>query len=131
MKSNYKLKLFTAIIVLGISLGNAVAYTPTLIPTTVYAENSDRWVLVQNEKGINIYFSEFQLDGNSYLKIKFENTTNNIVDFSWSLFKNSKPINNVLTNKVDASNSIEFFDATMPISLSNGETLKNFTINIQ
>ena len=84
MKSNYKLKLFTAIIVLGISLGNAVAYTPTLIPTTVYAENSDSWVLVQNEKGINIYFSEFQLDGNSYLKIKFENTTNNIVDFSWS-----------------------------------------------
>lgn len=131
MKSNYKLKLFTAIVVLGVSLGNAVAFKPTLIQTTTPAENSDNWVQVQNKDGIIIYFSEYKLDGNSYLKIKFENTTNNILDFSWSLYNNSRPITSFKNYKVNAASSIEFFDATMPISFSNGEILKNFSINIQ
>ena len=131
MKSNYKLKLFTAIIVLGVSLGNAVAFTPTLIQTTTHAENSDNWVQVQNNNGIIIYFSEYQLDGKSYLKIKFENTSNKTIDYSWSLIKKSETIISNSKKKINALSAINVIENNKLIPFNAGDSYADYSIQIQ
>ena len=129
MKKNYKLKLFTALVVASLSLGTAEALT--LTSTTIVADNSDNWVEIQNENGIKVLFTSYHLDGKSYLKIKFENQTNENIQFSWSLTnKDSEVLINNHKNEIIANKAFNFIDATMPISINNGETVNDFSINV-
>ncbi|NQX96260.1 MAG: hypothetical protein HRT73_00040 [Flavobacteriales bacterium] len=129
MRKNYKIKLFTVLVIAGVSMGGANAFNPN--PTVIITENSDNWVEVQNENGIKVSFISYQLDGNSYLKIRFENTTNENLRFIWSLAnKDAKTIINKYVNQVDSNKSIDFTDITMPILINTGETVKDFSITV-
>lgn len=133
MKRHYKFYLFTACAIsFSASIGIANADNSNLIPTTMITEDSDDWVEVQNENGIKVLFSSYELDGNSYLKIKFENQTNKNIHLEWSLTnKESKVLINNYTNKIIANTAIDFIDATMPISINTGETVNDFSITIK
>jgi hypothetical protein len=130
MKKIYKFNLFTVLVVAGVSIGSANAFNPNTIPTKIISNYSDNWVEVQNENGITIFFSKIKQGENTYLKIKFENKTNTSIDFSWSLIKNDRPIVNKSYNKIDASNSIEIYDASMLVSINNGESYDDFSVTI-
>jgi hypothetical protein len=131
MKRNYKLKLYTALIIASISIGGTNAFNPNSTSITITASNSDNWVEVQNENGIKVLFASYQLDGNSYLKIRFENLTNEDLRFVWSLTnKDDKTLINKYVNQVGSNKSIDFTDKTMPILINTGETLKDFSITV-
>ncbi|MBL4755893.1 MAG: hypothetical protein JKY52_20150 [Flavobacteriales bacterium] len=131
MRKNYKLKLFTALVVTGVSFGSVNAFNPNPNPTIIITENSDIWVEVQNERGIKVSFTSYQLDDNFYLKIRFENLTNENLRFVWSLTnKDAKILINKYVNQVDSNKSIDFTDLTMPILIGEGETVKDFSITV-
>ena len=130
MLKNYKLKLFAAVIVFGVSIGNATAFNSNTSLTTI-ASNSTDWVEVQNENGIKVYFSQYeQFDGVSGLKIKFENQTSEKISFSWTLTNDAKTITHENVGEVAANQSIEIMDEKNPISYSVGETMNDFHINL-
>jgi len=132
MKLNYKLKLIVVAVVLGIGHANA---SQTNKQTTTITQNSDNWVMVQNEKGINVYFSKYKLDETSYLKIKFENTANQSIDFVWSLNKNSEPIvisvdeMHEMKTQLETGNS-KFYGIELLYPINNEESLSDFSVII-
>ena len=130
MKRHYKFYLFTAF---------AIAFSASIISANTFDTNtriitsndSDNWVEIQNKNGIKVLFTRYLLDGNSYLKIKFENQTKEKINFNWSLTnKDSKVLINNQTTEIIANKAIIIYDATMQISINNGETLNDFSINI-
>ena len=130
MKRHYKFYLFTAF---------AIAFSASIISANTFdtntkttSNNSDNWVEIQNKNGIKVLFTRYLLDGNSYLKIKFENQTNEKINFNWSLTnKDSKVLINNQTTEIIANTAIIIYDATMQISINNGETINDFSINIK
>ena len=130
MKTNYKLKVCLMVLALSF-IGNTVIATNTF-KTEINANNSDNWELVKSEQGVNIYYSNVLINGETQLKIKFQNSTNTQLTFSWSLIKN----NNIslienYTNSIQPLNSIEFIDLTLPILLNSEDSFKDFSINIK
>ena len=123
------LKLVAALFVAGVMVGNANAYHPTSTATITIAENADNWVEVQTQNGIKIYFSETELNGKSYLKIKFENTTAQEIEFSCAVIKDAESILNASTNKIEALSSIS--DESLLVPFGPGETHADFSFNIK
>ena len=130
MKRHYKFYLFTAfVIAFSASIISANTFDTN---TKTTSNNSDNWVEIQNKNGIKVLFTRYLLDGNSYLKIKFENQTNEKINFNWSLTnKDSKVLINNQTTEIIANTAIIIYDATMQISINNGETINDFSINIK
>jgi len=125
------LKLFTVLVIAGVSIGGANAVNPNPTSTTIITENSDNWVEVQNENGIKVYFSEFQQDGKTYLNIKFENNSSKNQDIKWSLFGgNTEVVINNFNSHIDANSEVEFYNPTLMIELKQGNTLSDFSIQI-
>jgi hypothetical protein len=89
----------------------------------------EEWVKMKTENGINISVATSQLNGKSYLKIKFENTTQQDLDYSWTLTKNNQVLVKDMSQKVASGLSIEIFDATMLFE-ANATTLKDFNITL-
>lgn len=131
MKKHYKLKLFAVLVIAAISIGDANAFTIEPTSTTIIAKNSDNWVEIQNENGIKVFFTDYQLDGNSYLKIRFENLTNENLHFEWSLMsKEGKFLINRYVNQIEANKATDFIDSTMPILISTEEMVTDFSITL-
>jgi hypothetical protein len=130
MKKRYKIKLIAIAMLIVGSISNVNA--TTLKATTVVVSNdADNWLEVKNENGIKISFTSYQLDNNSYLKIRFENLTSENLDFVWSLKnKENKILVNRYENQINSDSLIDFSDLTMPILITPEETLKDFSITI-
>ena len=123
------LKLFTALVIAGVSIGGTNASNPNPTSTTIITENSDKWVEVQNENGIKIFFSKFELNNQSYLKIKFENTTTQSVELTFDIKKQSELFVKGFSTSIGAQTSIELTDYnSIVIAINNGETCKDFSI---
>jgi hypothetical protein len=122
MKKEY---LLLMAIFLGSLISNVTA-SPLPCPknSTITLEE---WVKVKTENGLDISIATSQLNGKSYLKIKFENTTEKSLDFSWTLVKNNHILVQDMSQKVANKVSIEIFDATMLFE-ANQNTLKDFNI---
>jgi 3,4-dihydroxy-2-butanone 4-phosphate synthase len=118
-----------------ISLGNVNAHAPAKLITETAVVNSDNWVTVQNENGIKVLFLEFELEGETYLKIQFENTTNKAVEFLWSLSNKSGTI--VITEdemheiktQINSMSSKIYGDVTL-FPINKGESFKDFSVAI-
>jgi hypothetical protein len=131
MKLSYKLKLIAVALVLGVAVGHANASQTTNLSTTSVAQKSDNWIQVQNENGIKIYFLEYNLNGNSYLRIKFENVTNKTAHFNWTLInKNSENVISDDISGLDSNSSTETIHSAHAVLLKNGESLNDFSINL-
>ena len=130
MKLNYKLKLIAVAVVFGVGVGFANARPTTNSLTTSVTQNSDSWVMVKNENGINVYFSKYDFNNKSYLEVKFENTTNQEINFTWSLTKNSTLISNETNTSVEALGTIGRPDTSVLIPINNGETFNSFSLTV-
>lgn len=112
-------------------IGSATMATNN-INTEATSEIPDNWELVRNEQGVNIYYCSVLVNGETQLKIKFQNSTNAHLNFNWSLIKN-KNISLIenYTNSIKPLNSIEFIDLTMPIQLNDGDNFNDFSITLK
>lgn len=91
---------------------------------------SETWEEVKQEDGVKIYYTLVEENGNKFLKIKFENTINSVINFNWTLKNNTKVVVTEKTNKIEAGQSIEIYDATMLIPFQNGDSFQNYSILI-
>lgn len=87
---NIKTRGMMLVAAFGLLCGNAGATHLQPSPETIKVENSDQWVMIQNENGIQVYFTKYKLEEEYFLKIKFENTTNQPINFIWRLSKNNE-----------------------------------------
>jgi uncharacterized protein YkuJ len=92
-------------------------------------ESEEEWVLVKEEKGIKVYFTEFlEKDGVTLLKIKFENTLDQDVKMYWTLQKGDKYIFENVELIVSKKNIYQVDYTTMMVPLSKDDLLKDFII---
>jgi len=131
MKLNYKLKLIAAAVVLGVGVSHANArQTTSLSAITSITQNSDSWVAIENQDGIKVSCTQFNLNGVSYLKVKFENTTNQLIDFLWSLKEGNEVVVNETRTTVKANSFVETDNNTL-ILFNNGDSYADFSFNIK
>ena len=90
MKLNYKFKV--CLMAFAFIFIGSTAIATNNLKTEITSESSDSWELVKEENGIQISFLEFNEDGKSYLKIKFENGSSDSLKFEWRLNKGAEII---------------------------------------
>lgn len=88
------------------------------------------WEEVKQEIGVKVYYTLVEENGNTFLKVKFENTTNTVINFNWTLKNNTEVVITEKTNKIEAGQSIEIYDATMLVPFQNGDSYQNYSILI-
>ena len=95
-------------------------------------ENSSEWVLMKKEKGIETYLKIVRIDDQNYLSIKFKNTSENTVSFSWEVTKKDnivmKGFNKI---ELDAGQVIEVFDPTVQQFNYEESSIKECKITIK
>jgi len=131
MKPNYTLKLFI-VVVLSSFLGSVSALTLELIPTTIITVKSDNtWQEIKTENGIKTSYTKHNVKGISYLKVKFENLTNQDIQFNWTL---SNKKGDVLikdeSSRVKSNSFVEFISTTKLVLIKKSEDLQDFPISI-
>jgi hypothetical protein len=131
MRKNYKLKLFTVLVIAGVSIGGANAFNPNLTSTTIITENSDNWVEIKNENGLKISLKDEVLASVRYISIHFENNSNKEISFSWELNQGGKLIkSNDSTNRVRPNGGTLIIDSTSGIKLLSSDLITDFDVNI-
>ncbi len=115
---------------LGVSMENANASHHDSKITPTFDQSSDDWVFLKKEEGVKVYLSKHHDGDQTFVKIKFENTINKMIEIDWSLTHDDKELISNQTNKIQSLNSIEIFDATMLVPVSGSESLNNFSISI-
>lgn len=132
MKSRNTTKLILAIATIGLWVGNLNAKSSCIKPTLskINSVKTEKWTLNTSKDGIKAYLTVHEDAGKTYLKIKFENTNDASLEFNWSLTHKGKTLISNQNNKIEKLNSIEIFDATMLVPVSNNESLNNFSISI-
>jgi len=130
MKSIFKhgINVLFVMLLLGTASSTTLASnTDSTNPT----EQHDDWILVQQESGINVYFSKFSSDGDSFLKVKVENSTYKNMNFTWNLFNNDTPIivtedsmQEVYTQLASAESRT--YGTAFTIPLNTEDSLENF-----
>ena len=128
MKLNYKLKVFLFAFVFGVFTNVTVANNPNQLKIT--SENTDSWIAIENQNGIKVTCTPFELNGVSYLKVKFENTTNQTIDFSWTLNEGGETVVNETTYSIKAKSYVETDNNTL-ILFNNGASQALFSFNLK
>lgn len=93
----------------------------------VVGEKSFEWTKVQNNEGIVVSFANHEMDGKNYLRIRFENTTNEFAQIAWVLKKNNQVLINETSNEI-LDNGSTMYDETKLIPINEGESFENFSI---
>lgn len=130
MKLNYKANLIASAILLGISIGHVTAGQTKSHFDTAINHNSDSWVAIENINGITVICTPFELNGVSYLKVRFENKTNHEINFTWSLNDGVETVVNETKYSVKANDFIETDNNTL-ILYNNGASQALFSFNLK
>lgn len=130
-----KNKMVKTGILLGVSIFSVVFFrgktiANNTIRTTMSINLSEVWEEVNEENGVKVYYSLIEENGRTFLKVKFENTTNNVINFNWTLTNDTEIVVAEKSNKIEAGQSIEIYDATMLIPFQNGDSFQNYSILI-
>ncbi|KJS05646.1 MAG: hypothetical protein VR77_07715 [Flavobacteriales bacterium BRH_c54] len=130
-----KNKMVKTGILLGVSIFSVVFFhgktiASNTIRTTMSMNLSEVWEEVKEENGVKVYYSLIEENGRTFLKVKFENTTNTVINFNWTLTNDTEIVVAEKSNKIEAGQSIEIYDATMLIPFQNGDSFQNYSILI-
>lgn len=129
MRKNYKLKVFTAFLFVAVSIGSVSAHLPIEFTTNTIAVEDDNWTTIQEENGVTISFSEYEINGVTYLKVKLENTTAAAVNLSIDVKKKSELLVAAFSTSIAPNSSIELTDYnSIVIPIQNGETYQDISI---
>ncbi|HEY9083158.1 MAG TPA: hypothetical protein VIN73_07475 [Vicingaceae bacterium] len=93
-------------------------------------ENLNQWILVKEDAGIKVYFMKVEEEGMCQIKIKFENTSAQELNITWSVSKDETIIVNNQQITVSANGSEVFIDYASPILFSPKDDFNDFIISI-
>lgn len=88
------------------------------------------WVHVKTENGIGISYAQVTVNGQNFVKIQLENTTNKFIEVIWTLHKGGEEIINETSNRLWENASI-IYDETDLIPMDNGDALTDFVLTIK
>ena len=88
------------------------------------------WVHIKTENGISISYAKFNQNGQDYIRIQLENTTNKFIEVIWSLHKGNDEIINETSNRLWENASL-IYDTTLLIPMSSGDVLTDFVLTIK
>lgn len=122
-------------ILLGVSIFSVVFFHGKTIANNTMSKvisinDTEVWEEIKQENGVKVYYSLIEENGRTFLKVKFENTTNNVINFNWTLTNDTEIVVAEKSNKIEAGQSIEIYDATMLIPFQNGDSFQNYSILI-
>lgn len=121
-------KLLASVVAFSLMVGTTDAMSIVPNSELIEATNTDHWELVQNQHGIKAYLAKDE--AGSYLKIKFENTSNEEISIKWLLSKGKEvKLKGEINNIIPATN-VEAHDATNLIILNSGESVADFSLEI-
>lgn len=135
-KSATQLRLF--IIVLITSLSSLQAKANEFVPTDQISpcETVGEWTEISKENDISISYSTIQCNGETFLAIKFENTSKTSQDFIWSLTQNGESLRitedemNETKLHLD-SNVNSIYKGTYLVYINDERDYSNFKVSIQ
>ncbi len=130
-----KNKMVKTGILLGVSIFSIVFFhgktnANNTMSKVISINITEVWEEVKQENGVKVYYTLVEENGNTFLKVKFENTTNTVINFNWTLKNNTEVVITEKTNKIEAGQSIEIYDATMLVPFQNGDSFQNYSILI-
>lgn len=130
-----KNKMVKTGILLGVSIFSVVFFHGKTIANNTMSKvisinDTEVWEEIKQENGVKVYYSLIEENGRTFLKVKFENTTNNVINFNWTLTNDTEIVVAEKSNKIEAGQSIEIYDATMLIPFQNGDSFQNYSILI-
>jgi ABC-type uncharacterized transport system substrate-binding protein len=130
-----KNKMVKTGILLGVSIFSIVFFhgktnANNTMSKVISINITEVWEEVKQEIGVKVYYTLVEENGNTFLKVKFENTTNTVINFNWTLKNNTEVVITEKTNKIEAGQSIEIYDATMLVPFQNGDSYQNYSILI-
>jgi len=131
------LLILPAALVLGLSCQSALAANHELSTVIIPKDKIDPdWTFIQSEHGISVSYSINTIGEEQFLTIQFENTSNNAIDFVWSMTKNNELVqitaDEMSESRIQlAPNHTEIHDGTYLISINGSDEFSDFRITIQ
>lgn len=87
--------------------------------------------MVKNEKGLIISLKDEILPSGRYLSIKFENSSNKEISFSWELVHKGKVIKTTnLDVVIEPNRDLLIINSKMGVKLLSSDLINDFFINI-
>ncbi len=135
-KSTGQLRLF--IIVLILSLNSLQSRANEVIPIDKISpcETIGEWTQMSRENDISIFYSTITCNGETFLAIKFENTSTIELKFIWSLSQNSENLRITEDEMQETmlyldSNESHIYKGTYLIAINNEDDFSNFEVSVQ
>jgi len=127
MKINYKLK--NCLMILSFIFIGSSSIALNNLKEQIIFETGSSWVAVHDQNGIKVTCTPFNLNGSTYIRVKFENITTQVIDFSWSLKKGNKIIVDKKDNTISPKSFIEI-DNNILIPFDKNSTQADFLFEI-
>ena len=138
MKKNSATQLRLLIIVLITSLSSFQAKAHEIIPIEQVSpcETVGEWTEISEGNDISISYSTIQCNGETFLAIKFENTSKTSQDFIWSLTQNGESLR-ITEDEMQETmlhldpNGSHIYKGTYLVSINDERDYSNFKVSIQ
>lgn len=135
-KTTTLLRLFIVVLISSLSSWQAKANEFTPIDEISPCETVGKWTQMSQENNLSISYSTIQCNGETFLAIKFESTTETPQDFIWSLTQNGEQLRitedemNEVRLHLD-SNQSSIYKGTYLVSINDERDYSNFKVSIQ
>ncbi len=135
-KSTTQLRLFIIVLITSLSSLQAKASEINPIEQISPCETVGEWTQISRENDLSISYSTIQCKEETFLAIKFENTSETPQDFIWSLTQNGERLR-ITEDEMEeamihlASSGSHIYKGTYLISINNEDDFSNFKVSIQ
>lgn len=136
-KTNKQLKLAAALLLIGVSAmplsAKELDYQASVV---TISQPSNAWQHIKTENGLSISYATIEINGERFLSIRFENTTANQVDVTWTLNHNQQQVVITEDEMLEARVSLApaetlMVDGTHLIPMNPSDEMSDFTVSIQ
>lgn len=138
MKKNSatQLRLFMIVLITSLSSWQTKANEFTPIDRVSPCETVGEWQQISQENDISVSYSTIECNGESYLAIKFENTSETPQDFIWSVAQNGERLRITEDEMQEAiihldSKGNSIYKGTYFVSISDESDYANLKVSIQ
>ena len=138
MKKNLtrQLRLFITVLITSLSSLQAKAHEINPIEQVSPCETVGEWTQISRENDLSISYSTIQCNEETFLAIKFENTSETPQTIIWSLTQNGERLRITEDEMEEAmiqldSSESHIYKGTYLISINNEDDFSNFKVSIQ
>lgn len=119
-------------------LKNVVFMMALFFSITINAQSTEggnptqSWMIAHDYQGIKVLCSTYEFAGETYLELKFENTSDQSKEFSWSLMIKENTYNSNKNIKLEAMKSVMVKDEETLIPFkNNNHALTSINLNFK